>query len=246
VANDPHPNELEGDVQAQLDRAASLTADLGREVGAEPAPAGPRDAEFFESTTDSEASLDAQIAQVGAAVESTASELGSATPAEATIAAEESTPAAAPAAPPPPSAPKKPFSLPPRKSPTDAPPSASAGGKASASTDSPAKTVVLPQKSTRPDTPDTFNDHTPDLVAGKVAQQPFPVEDEEADRPVQPAAPEGTFARLAHGTLSALCGVLDVLDRPFASIGYSVRWWLGWVALVVAGLALALLVFAVL
>jgi hypothetical protein len=106
--------------------------------------------------------------------------------------------------------------------------------------------VVLPSRKAEAAPQEAWADRSKELVAGSVENVPFPVEEEAADAPApQPAGP-GRLSIASDKVLGGLATVLDAVDRPFTSISYQIRWWLGWVALILAGAAIFVLVFAVL
>lgn len=249
-------DDLEGEVRNLLMEAESLTADLAAEIGEAPPAPSTREAEFFESETDSEASLDLQISQAGAALEATSAEVG-----------EASGPAPAPTDAP--AAPAKKVTLPPRKPPPDDSIAAvestgaqdgqrSAGTpvklpahRPGAPTPAPAQaknTAVLRQQAAGGSQRTASREPAAALVAGRVDETPFDL---------GPPVP-GRFALLAQRlgldklrvaagpALDMLCHVLDWADRPFGRVDYRVRRLLGWLALVLTVAALSLLFFVVL
>lgn len=235
---------MTGDVHGLLDKAEALTEELRAEVGAEHPQPTEREAEFFQSTTDSEASMDAQMAAVDSALDKTAAELGAA-PAESapapppkpkTIALPPKGAAAPPAATPAPAAVAAP---PPPPAPLNAPGQAAAPAAAA-----PANTITLPRRPPSGQAP-AATDNPAKLVAGQVATTPFPVESAAPAGEVAPVVPAGAN-QTSERLLSSICGVLDVLDRPFNAISYQVRWWIGWAALLLLGAAVFIFIFAVL
>ena len=195
-----------------------LVAEIGRD-GTDPTP---REAEFFETETDSEASVDLQIAQADTALAQAAKELGQVQEAVR---------------------PGKKITLPP-KGKKEAAPSDSNGAPAAAPA---SKTVALPAASPAPNVKPPPQKPAEHLVAAKVDEAPFDLEGSRTGRlaALSSRLPLEKLSELSRTSASATCTLLEVIDRPFHRVSYRVRSIMGWLALVFAVAAAAIYLFAI-
>ncbi len=256
MADEPNkkevPSEVESEISDLIAEAMALSNELLKEVGEEGVRLTPRDPEFFESCTDSEASMDVQVMQAEMALDETAAEVGS-------------EPAPKPAA-------KKTISLPAKKAP----------GEADAKSEAPPKTegppsrkkLTLPPKGANVPTTSTAtpapkparrpssieDDFMDDLVSGNIDEIPFDLEEKgptiservrsllaliPSER-VRSAIPSKKIRTVMRRTGELVCAGLELADRPFGRLGYRSRLALGWASLVMIVAAIALLFGAVL
>ena len=243
--------EVENEINDLIAEAKALSDELATEIGTHGAQPTPRDPEFFESETDSEASLDLQLLQTDTAIGDTVEELGAESAQQPK---------------------KKGITLPPKK------PSGEAGPAGVSETPAAApgtkKTgIKLPAKSDKPATqngiklpPSMGDDFIDDIVAGDIDETPFDVETKKPVllsriksslhldtltkvfpwEKIQRFIPMEHLRKVRASVAEATCSVLEIVDRPFGRIGYRVRMVLGLMALAMLVAAISLFFGAVL
>ncbi len=243
--------EVENEINDLIAEAKALSDELATEIGTHGAQPTPRDPEFFESETDSEASLDLQLLQTDTAIGDTVEELG-AEPAQK---------------------PKKTgITLPPKKKPGEAGPEgasetpAAPGAKKSG--------IKLPAKSDKPAAPkggiklppSMGDDFIDDIIAGDIDEIPFDLETKKPDlvsriksslpldtltkvfpwEKIKRFIPAEQISKARASIAETTCYVLEIVDRPFGRIGYRVRMILGLLALAMLVASVSLFFGAVL
>lgn len=230
MADQPSPTESDDRIERRIDEVISQAAELARELKEEvgdPEPAGlDRDQKFFESQASSESAPEMQLAQADAAIAHAAREIGSQPP----------PPMSPPPTPPPPKATK--VTLPPRNAKPGATSPAAGPVTATAPGDMPTVAAGAEVGGASP------------IEAGTAIEGAAGTNDAVPAAPAAPAAPtalpQAEPAQLASPILERVARLFETIDRPFAGINGTVRWVLGWVALVFFVGAASLLFFVIL
>ena len=226
MADEPNKDQpvegIEGELGDLIAEAESLTEGLVAEIGRDGTDPTPREAEFFGSETDSEASVDLQIAQADTALEEATKELGKV----------PETPK-----------PEKKVTLPPKGKKEAAPPDSSEVPAAAPAS----KTVTLPPASPAQDAKGSPPKSAKQLVAAKVDETPFDLEAPRTGRlaVLSSRLPLEKLSRLSRTSASATCTALEVIDRPFHRVSYKVRSLMGWLALFFAVAAASIYLFVI-
>ena len=232
MTDQPAPERPEDNIEEEindlLSEAESLTEELQSELGSENIETGPRENEFFATETDSESSIDAQLAQADAALADAREQIS-----------EEQ-------------APKTPtkLKLPPKTKALDA-----NGQKAESIAEPQAVqqlAVARPRrKNAVSEGADAQSAQANTLADEQSPPDAFPSPDASDDR--RPRLCAGIVSRIVTPVSSALGrsanmlgGILEVIDRPFGRIEYRIRVLLGWTSLVLAFAAAWILFFIVL
>lgn len=220
---DPSSQELETEVNDLIAEAEALSDDLSTEIGSAEKD-GAREREFFETETDSETSLEQQLAAADQSLDELEQQLAE-EPAESASVEPTETLAGSAEAPVETAPAKKKISLPPK-------------GKAPATADSPADSGEPrrrqgPPKRGSPQKQRRWFDDLHRVTRGPGATRSAEGQESRTHqgrwtkrmRPI----PKGVAGAAELG-----CSVLEAVDKPFRRIGYGARWIIGWIALVLA------------
>ena len=221
-------DNIEEEINDLLSEAESLTEELQSEIGDEGTEAGPRENEFFATETDSESSIDGQLAQADAALADAREQID-----------EEPAPKSATK-----------LKLPPKKKSGEA-----NGQSADSGTESQAVqqlAVARPRKkNTAVDGADAQLTDTGVGAGQEFAQDDFTASDAAEDG--ADTSSGGFVSRIVAPVSSALAKgadsfgrFLEAIDRPFGRIEYRIRVLLGWSALVLGFAAFWILYFIIL